>query len=89
MIEKSPLILAQLNSNSKNDNHYHCLILPLALDRKSQKPQISTTPGISQKERDRYRLVLGDRILGDFLSIEEALALAKPFNSKSNNPSHS
>jgi hypothetical protein len=76
MIEKSPLILAQLNSDSKNDNHSHHSILPLALDRKSKKPQICSIPGVSPKERDRYRVVLGGEILGDRLSIDEAIALA-------------
>jgi len=60
----SSLIFSQLNSNSNNDNHYHYSILPLALDRKSQK------------QRDRYRVVLGSEILGDFLTLDEAIALA-------------
>jgi len=45
---------------------------------KSQKPQISSTPGTSPKVRNRYRVRLGDEILGDHLSLDEALALANP-----------
>jgi hypothetical protein len=41
------------------------------------KPQIASIPGISPKERDRYRVVLGSKILGDHLSIDEALQLAQ------------
>ncbi len=40
------------------------------------KPQILSIPGISPKER-RYRVVLGDRILGDRLSLDEALRLSQ------------
>ena len=53
------------------------------------KRQITSIPGISPKERHRYRVLMGDRILGDRLTLDEAIALAKPVNSKSNNPSHS
>jgi hypothetical protein len=41
------------------------------------KPQISTIPGMSPKERSKYRVMLGDEILGDFLTIDEALKLVK------------
>jgi hypothetical protein len=41
-----------------------------------QKPQIISIPGISTKERNRYRVTLGDRILGDQLAIDDALKLA-------------
>jgi hypothetical protein len=44
---------------------------------KRHKPQISSISGISVKQRDRYRVVLGDEILGDFLSSDEAIALAR------------
>jgi hypothetical protein len=40
------------------------------------KPQIVSIPGISPKERHRYRVLLGDKVLGDFLSLDEAIALA-------------
>jgi hypothetical protein len=80
MIEKSPLILAQLNSDSKNDNHSHRLALPLASPQKPeifrQKAQIVSSPGSSPKQRDRYRVMVGDRVVGDFLTLDEAIALA-------------
>ena len=53
------------------------------------KPQILSSPGVSPKQRHRYRVVLGSEILGDFLTLDEAIALSKPFNFKSNNPSRS
>lgn len=42
-----------------------------------QKPQIVSTPGVSPKQRNRYRVVTGDRILGDRLTLDQALALVK------------
>lgn len=42
-----------------------------------QKPQIASIPGISTKERNRYRVVFGTEILGDQLAIDDALKLAK------------
>ncbi|HEY9892131.1 MAG TPA: hypothetical protein V6D37_10065 [Candidatus Sericytochromatia bacterium] len=45
--------------------------------RKRQKPQIESIPGISPKQRDRYRVVLRGEILGDRLTLDEAIALAK------------
>jgi hypothetical protein len=47
------------------------------LGKKKQKPQIVSVPGISPKERDRYRLLFGDRILGNRLTLDEAIALVK------------
>lgn len=44
---------------------------------KTSKPQIATTPGLSPKERNRYRVIFGTEILGDKLSLDEALKLAK------------
>jgi hypothetical protein len=44
---------------------------------KPKKAQISSISGISPRERNRYRVLLGDRILGDRLTIDEALKLAK------------
>ncbi len=41
------------------------------------KPQISSIPEISPKERRRYRVKLGDKILGDRLTLDEALKIAK------------
>ena len=40
------------------------------------KTQISSIPGISPKQRDRYRLMRGDQVLGDRLTLDEAIALA-------------
>jgi hypothetical protein len=58
----------------------HQLCLPLeSLEihaTKPHKPQISSIPGISPKERDRYRVVLGREILGERLTLDEAIALA-------------
>lgn len=42
-----------------------------------QRPQITSVPGVSVRERNRYRVMLGDTILGDFLTIEQAVTLAK------------
>lgn len=52
------------------------LSLPLALDRNQQKPQISSIPETSPKQRNRYRVMLGDVVLGDFLTIDQAINLA-------------
>ena len=41
-----------------------------------EKPQIKSIPGIGAKEKHRYRVILGGRILGDKLSLEQALAAA-------------
>jgi hypothetical protein len=41
------------------------------------KPQILSIPGISPRERDRYRVMLGGEILGERLTLDEALKLAK------------
>jgi hypothetical protein len=41
------------------------------------KPQIVSTPGVCLKERCRYRVVLGTEVLGDRLTLDEALLLAK------------
>ena len=49
-------------------------------------PQICSIPGISVKRRDRYRVTVENRILGDFLNIDEAIALSKSLNSNLNNP---
>jgi hypothetical protein len=42
-----------------------------------QKPQIVSIPGISPKEPHRYRVTLGGQLLGDRLTMDEALLLAK------------
>jgi hypothetical protein len=68
------IILSQLKKDCKNDNHSHQLALSLEL---RQKPQISSIPGVSPKQRDRYRVVLRGAILGDRLSIDQAIAFGK------------
>jgi hypothetical protein len=59
----------------------HQLCLPSELPEihgaKPRKPQISSIPGASIKEKNRYRVLLGDQILGDHLTLDEALKLAK------------
>jgi hypothetical protein len=44
---------------------------------KHQKAQITSVPGISPKERNRYRVKLGSAIWGDRLTLDEALRIAK------------
>ncbi len=44
---------------------------------KSQKPQISSTPGTSPKELSRYRVTLAGQVLGDRLTADEAIQIAK------------
>ncbi|NER45971.1 MAG: hypothetical protein F6J92_04645 [Symploca sp. SIO1A3] len=46
-----------------------------AFQRKN-KPHLISIPGISAKEKYRYRVVLKGRILADKLSLEQALAEA-------------
>jgi len=41
----------------------------------SQKPQIASIPGMSIREKNRYRVTLAGEILGDYLTIEQALQL--------------
>lgn len=50
-------------------------LFPLA--NKRQKPQITSVPGVSPKERNRYRVTLAGEILGDLLTLDEAVQLAK------------
>lgn len=64
------------NYGKSHHNPYQQLEL-FPLPKKRQKPQISSIPGVSPKERDRYRVMIGDRILGDKLTLDEALKLAK------------
>ena len=40
-------------------------------------PQISSIPGISPKQRDRYQVVFRDQVLGNHLTLDEAIALVK------------
>jgi hypothetical protein len=41
------------------------------------KPQIVSIPGVSPKDRFRYRVILGNQILGTKLTLDEALKVAK------------
>ena len=80
-MNKNRLIsISQFSNRYKNKNHPHHLSVPLASPQNPElfrhKPQIVSIPGISPKERNRYRVVLGDRILGDRLTLDEAIALA-------------
>jgi hypothetical protein len=43
----------------------------------AQRPQIASVPGASRKERQRYRVLFGKQILGDRLSLGEALKMAQ------------
>ena len=82
MDDRKPFIIfSQSQENSKNDeNHSHQLTLPLVSPQKReifrQKAQIKSTPGVSAKQRNRYRVMVGTRVLGDFLNIDQALLLA-------------
>ena len=72
MIEKSFIIVSQFRKDCDISEQS----TPI-LGKKKRKAQIASVPGISPKERDRYRVVMGDRILGDRLTLDEALKLAK------------
>jgi hypothetical protein len=75
---KKPLIsFAQLNSGCKNDNHSQTQPQSPEATLFRHKPQIVSIPGISPKERNRYRVTLGDQVLGEKLSINEAVEMAK------------
>jgi hypothetical protein len=72
---------SKLYHDCKSDNHSHQLSLPLESTHQKreifrQKAQIKSSPGVSAKQRDRYRVMVGTRVLGDFLNIDEALLLA-------------
>ncbi len=47
------------------------------LEAFTKKAQISTIPGISPRERHRYRVTFGSEVLGERLTVDEALKLAK------------
>ncbi len=59
-MKKPFIILSESQENSKNDNYSHQVTLRLAFPQKPeifrQKAQITSTPGISPRERDRYRV---------------------------------
>lgn len=66
----NPLIIAE-------DSHQLSLFPEQGIFQKRQKPQISCIPGISPKEQNRYRVSLDNKILGDRLSLQQALKLAE------------
>ncbi len=84
MKEKPLIISSQLNSSRKIENYSHSqLSLRLAPQKPAaeaqlfrQKPQISSIPGVSPRERHRYRVKIGNEILGDQLPLEQSLELA-------------
>jgi hypothetical protein len=82
MKKKSFIILSQLREEG---NFPEQLSLQLVAPQKpasqselfSRKPQISSIPGISPRERNRYRVTLGDEVIGDRLDLDEALKVTK------------
>jgi hypothetical protein len=72
-MKKSFIIFSQL----REDLHPPEQVVSFLASQKQQKPQISSIPGIPPKERNRYRVMLGDEILGNRLTLDEALKLAK------------
>lgn len=68
-------IVAQNVPDIKPEAEFRQLeLFPLS---RRQRPQIKSVPGASPKQRDRYRVMIGDKILGDQLTLDEALQLAK------------
>ena len=68
-------IIAYSKTEYKPNEFKQLELFPLS--SKGTKAQIESIPGISPKRRDRYRVVFGDRILAAYLTIDEALKLAK------------
>jgi hypothetical protein len=62
--------------SSQSPNSFDSQPKSVQLQRFPSKPQISSIAGIPPKERHRYRVTLGDKVLGDFLTLDEAIALA-------------
>lgn len=50
---------------------------PLNPLKKRQKPQISSIPGVSPKERNRYQVMIGDEVIAARLTSDEAFEVAK------------
>ena len=67
----------QASRESGGSQDFFQLSLPIASLQEQQKPQISSIPEIPPKQRDRYRVMLGDLVLGDRVTLDEALKLAK------------
>ena len=64
----SAIVNDNYSSNKKPNASDTCIF--------NSKPQIKSIPAISPREKHRYRVVLDGVILGDKLSLEEALAAA-------------
>jgi hypothetical protein len=64
------------NNGEKHHNPQGGLLDPLHLLNKRQKPQVSSIPGVSVTERERYRVMIGDRIIATGLNIDDALEVA-------------
>lgn len=76
MKNTSNIVAREPNQNQYSPPQWRQLeLFPLPLKR--QKPQITSVPGASIRERDRYRVVVGGEILGDWLNIDQAIKLAK------------
>jgi hypothetical protein len=89
---KSPEIKSEFpgKASKPSDNSVFQQKTPqLPIFARRRKPQICSRPNVLPGAKNRYRVVFGDRILGDFLTLDEALALSKHGNSKLNNPSRS
>jgi hypothetical protein len=69
------IVAQEPRQNQYSPSHWRQLeLFPLS---RSGKPQIKSVPGASVKERDRYRVMLGDKILRDKLTLDEALRVVK------------
>jgi hypothetical protein len=71
-----------------NFHHKSCQQLELFPSfHNRQKPQIESTPGISPKERDRYRVMIGDKVVASQLNADDAAKLADLIKRKRLTPS--
>lgn len=68
--------LLELNSGESPTTNCSFSLSPPPLLKKREKPQVSGIPGIPPRERHRYRVTLGEEILGDRLTLDEAVTLA-------------
>ena len=70
------IVAREPRQNQYSPPHWRQLEL-FPLPNKRRKPQISSIPGASPKQRNRYRVILEERILADNLTISEALDIVK------------
>ena len=61
----SATVTNNCNSNTQRNGSAACIFSP--------KPQISSIPGVSPKEKFRYQIVLNGKVLSSGLSLEQAL----------------